>query len=103
MQNLRWKLITVATVFVVFAAVGVYPMVAARFGITWPGWLLDRQLKLGQQHQKLRHPRPRSQKLPPPQNNLVLSRGSNWPTLRKNRSTKAIRQKPPGYCNRPWT
>ncbi len=47
MQNLRWKIITIVTVLVVFAAVGVYPIVAARFGITSPSWLVDRQLKLG--------------------------------------------------------
>jgi len=47
MSNLRWKLITVATVFVVFFAVGVYPLIAARFGITGPTWLTSRALKLG--------------------------------------------------------
>jgi preprotein translocase subunit SecD len=47
MQNLRWKVITCAVAFVVFAAVGVYPMIAERFGITSPKWLIDRQLKLG--------------------------------------------------------
>ena len=41
MQNLRWKIITIAAVFVVFAAVGLYPLVAAQFGIAWPSWLLD--------------------------------------------------------------
>ena len=30
MQNLRWKIITILAVFVVFAAVGVYPIVAAQ-------------------------------------------------------------------------
>ena len=39
MQNLRWKIITILAVFVVFAAVGIYPIVAARYGITSPaGW-----------------------------------------------------------------
>lgn len=47
MQNLRWKLITIVGVLVLFAAVGVYPTVAARFGISWPSWLIERQLKLG--------------------------------------------------------
>jgi preprotein translocase subunit SecD len=47
MKNLRWKLITVITVFVVFAAVGIYPIVAARYNIQSPGVLIDRQLKLG--------------------------------------------------------
>ncbi len=36
MKNLRWKLITVVAVFVVFAAVGVYPIVAARYDIQSP-------------------------------------------------------------------
>src|SRR5262245_13947254 len=47
MANIRWKLITVVLVFVVFAGVGVYPILAARGGITSPGWLIDKQLKLG--------------------------------------------------------
>src|SRR5438270_11920609 len=47
MQNLRWKIITIVVVFVVFAAVGVYPIVAAHYGIHSPGWLMDKQLKLG--------------------------------------------------------
>ena len=34
-------------VLVVFAAVGVYPIVAARYGIHSPAWLIDKQLKLG--------------------------------------------------------
>src|SRR5438034_8109961 len=47
MQNIRWKIITIVVVFVVFAAVGVYPIIAARYGIHWPGLLMDKQLKLG--------------------------------------------------------
>ena len=47
MANLRWKLITVLGVLVVFAAVGVYPIIAARFGVTSPRWLTDRIIKLG--------------------------------------------------------
>src|SRR5438874_9409766 len=47
MQNLRWKLITVAGVFVLFTAVGVYPIVAARYGVRSPAWLMDKQLRLG--------------------------------------------------------
>lgn len=46
-ENLRWKLITVFAVLVIFSAVGVYPIVAARFGIHSPSWLIDKQLKLG--------------------------------------------------------
>jgi preprotein translocase subunit SecD len=47
MNNIRWKLVTVVAVFVVFAAVGVYPIIAARYGINTPKWLIDKQLKLG--------------------------------------------------------
>jgi preprotein translocase subunit SecD len=47
MANLRWKLITIAIVLVVFSALGVYPIVAGRYGIRSPGWLIDKQLKLG--------------------------------------------------------
>ena len=37
MQNLRWKIITVIVTFVVFVALGIYPILAARRGITSPG------------------------------------------------------------------
>jgi preprotein translocase subunit SecD len=47
MANIRWKVITVASVFIVFFAIGVYPIVAARYGVRSPGWLMDKQLKLG--------------------------------------------------------
>jgi len=47
MANIRWKVITILIVGVVFTALGVYPIVAARYGITSPGWLMDKQLKLG--------------------------------------------------------
>src|SRR5712692_6288164 len=47
MSNLRWKLVTIFTVLIVFTAVGVYPIVAARYGIRSPSWLMDKQLKLG--------------------------------------------------------
>jgi len=47
MTNLRWKIVTVVTVFVVFFAVGVYPLLAARFGVHSPALLMDRALKLG--------------------------------------------------------
>src|SRR5436190_24233591 len=46
-SNLRWKVITILAAFVVFASVGVYPIVAARYGVHSPGWLMDKQLKLG--------------------------------------------------------
>src|SRR5712692_1610048 len=47
MQNLRWKIITILTVLILFASVGVYPIVAARYGMHSPSWLMDKQLKLG--------------------------------------------------------
>src|SRR5215467_3113423 len=47
MQNIRWKVITILVVFVVFAGVGVYPILAARFHWPSPTWLQEKQLKLG--------------------------------------------------------
>lgn len=47
MANLRWKLLTIVGVTLVFAAVGVYPIVAQRFGVNSPKWLVDKALKLG--------------------------------------------------------
>src|SRR5688500_8058984 len=47
MTNLRWKVITVLAVLVIFASVGVYPIIATRFGITQPSWLIEKGLKLG--------------------------------------------------------
>ncbi len=47
MANLRWKLLTIVAVTILFGAVGVYPIVAPRFGINSPKWLMDRAIKLG--------------------------------------------------------
>src|SRR5918911_796154 len=47
MQNLRWKIITIVAVLVIFGAVGVYPILAAWKGVHSPSWLMDKQLKLG--------------------------------------------------------
>jgi preprotein translocase subunit SecD len=47
MQNIRWKVITILVVFVVFAGVGVYPILAAKYHLPSPGWLQEKQLKLG--------------------------------------------------------
>ena len=47
MNNVRWRVITILVVFVVFAGLGVYPIVASRYGIKSPAWLMDYQLKLG--------------------------------------------------------
>ena len=46
-KNLRWKVITSLAVLVIFATVGVYPIVAARFGLPVPGMVQDKELKLG--------------------------------------------------------
>jgi preprotein translocase subunit SecD len=47
-KNLRWKVITSLTVFVVFFAVGVYPILVQRFPkLPAPSWLMAKQLKLG--------------------------------------------------------
>jgi len=47
MANIRWKLVTIIVVLVVFAGVGVYPIVATRYHLPSPGWLQEKQLKLG--------------------------------------------------------
>ena len=46
-MTLRWKLVAILVVLVAFSAVGVYPIVAARYGIHSPAVLMDKQLKLG--------------------------------------------------------
>jgi preprotein translocase subunit SecD len=47
MQNLRWKLISIIGVLIVFTGLGVYPIVGERFGIEHPSWLMAKRLKLG--------------------------------------------------------
>src|SRR5262245_13560193 len=47
MSNLRWKVLTVLVVFVVFAAVGVYPILSGRYGLPAPAALKAKALKLG--------------------------------------------------------
>jgi len=47
MSNLRWKVVTILAVFVVFFSLGVYPVLASRYHLPAPGWLKDKQLKLG--------------------------------------------------------
>ena len=47
MANLRWKVLTILAVTVIFGAVGVYPLIAPQFGINSPAWLIDRAMKLG--------------------------------------------------------
>jgi preprotein translocase subunit SecD len=46
-KNIRWKLITSLAVFVLFFAVGVYPILAQRYRLPLPAWLAAKQLKLG--------------------------------------------------------
>src|SRR5256885_13880228 len=46
MTNLRWKIVTVLAVFILFFAVGPYPILAARYHLPSPAWLQDKQLKL---------------------------------------------------------
>jgi preprotein translocase subunit SecD len=46
-KNLRLKSALLLVVLVVSSAFGVYPLVAPRFGITRPNWLLEKRLKLG--------------------------------------------------------
>ena len=46
-KNLRWKILTIVAVVILFAAVGVYPLVAPRFGLPTPAWLMAKQLQLG--------------------------------------------------------
>ena len=43
----RSKLAVMLIVLVIFGAVGIYPIVAARYAIHSPAWLIDKQLKLG--------------------------------------------------------
>ena len=47
MTNLRWKIVTVLAVFILFFAVGPYPILAARYHLPIPSWLQEKQLKLG--------------------------------------------------------
>ena len=46
-NNIRWKVVTILAVLVIFGSVGVYPIIAAHYGVHSPDWLMDKQLKLG--------------------------------------------------------
>ena len=46
-MTLRWKLVSILVVLVAFGAVGVYPIVAEHYGVHWPAFLMEKQLKLG--------------------------------------------------------
>ena len=47
MANLRWKILTIVVVFIVFVSVGVYPVIGTHYGVTWPRWLTSMALKRG--------------------------------------------------------
>src|SRR5580765_2923504 len=47
MSTLRWKVLTILAVFIVFFGLGVYPILASRYHLPSPGWLQEKQLKLG--------------------------------------------------------
>jgi preprotein translocase subunit SecD len=46
-RHLQAKVIAIAAVMTVFGSIGVYPIVAAHYGITSPSWLMAKELKLG--------------------------------------------------------
>jgi preprotein translocase subunit SecD len=46
-KNIRWKVIFILAVLVLFTGVGVYPILASAYGLPMPGWLAEKQLKLG--------------------------------------------------------
>ena len=46
-KNIRWKTLTILAVFVVFFAVGVYPILAQVYNLPAPAWLMSKQLRLG--------------------------------------------------------
>jgi preprotein translocase subunit SecD len=47
LKNLSWRILTTIVVLVVFATVGVYPIAANYYKLPLPGWLAEKQLKLG--------------------------------------------------------
>ena len=46
-KSIRWKTLTILAVFVVFFAVGVYPILAQAYNLPAPAWLMSKQLRLG--------------------------------------------------------
>jgi len=46
-KNLRWKIVTIVVVFVVFSGIGIYPLLAQRFNLPAPAWLMAKRLHLG--------------------------------------------------------
>src|SRR5438093_753271 len=41
------QIVTILAVFIIFFGVGVYPLIAQRYNIQQPSWLVDKALKLG--------------------------------------------------------
>ncbi len=46
-KNVKWKVITILAVLVIFLGLGIYPLFAPRYHLPVPGWLMAYQLKLG--------------------------------------------------------
>lgn len=46
-KNIRWKVLTIVAVLLVFFTIGVYPILANRYNLPAPGWLKAKQLQLG--------------------------------------------------------
>ena len=46
-KNLRWKILTILAVLIIFGGLGVYPLLAERYHWPSPGWLQAKALKLG--------------------------------------------------------
>jgi preprotein translocase subunit SecD len=46
-KNLRWKVITILAVLLIFGSLGLYPIIASRYGVKSPAWLMAYQLRLG--------------------------------------------------------
>src|SRR5262245_32632648 len=46
-KNLRWKVLTIFAVLIIFGGIGVYPLLAQRYHWPLPGWLEAKALKLG--------------------------------------------------------
>ena len=46
-KNLRWKVLACVVVLIVFGTVGVYPILATKYGLPAPQAVMDRQMRLG--------------------------------------------------------
>jgi preprotein translocase subunit SecD len=46
-KNLQWRVVTILVIFILFFGIGVYPILAQRFGLPAPAWLMAKQLRLG--------------------------------------------------------